>query len=194
MGMGKFKFKRGFKSESEKKALFYRKKLDLKKYDPLPSDRLAHHLRVKIIFPSNIPGMNAKLLSRVQSKNEWSAVTIQTETGNVIIHNDKHSLARQESDIMHELAHLICKHPFDALKIDQAGNICLRSYIEEYEKEAEWLGGCLQLNRESLLWSLSKRMDVNSISRHFCASKVMVTFRLNMTVVLRQYPYFDPFS
>ena len=189
-----FKYRRGFKTECEKYSNLYRKRLGLKSFNPLPAADLATYLEIKIICPSNIPGMNGSLLKKIQVKDDWSAITIQTETGIVIIHNDCHSKARQESDIMHELAHVICQHPFDGIKINHAGNINLRSYVEEYEKEAEWLGATLQLSREALIWALKRKMDYQKIMEHFSASEQMIRFRLNTSGVLYQYRYFDPFN
>mgnify|MGYP001465286761 CR=1 FL=1 len=193
MGLNNFKFRRGFKSDAEKKSTFYRNALKLNSHSPLPAKQLAEYLKIEVISPSKIIGMTDHLLNNINHSKEWSAVTIQIDEINLLlIHNEKNSLYRQESDIMHELAHVISGHAFDGIQLNES-SIILRNYNKSIEKEAEWLGACLQLNRESLLWALRKRMDINAISEHFCASKDMVTFRLNATGVTRQYPYFNPF-
>ena len=87
---------------------------------------------------------------------------------------------------MHEIAHVVCNHETpDTSRIDGV-DILLRSYNEQQEKEAEWLGGCLQLPREALLWHIKKNHSVKEIAEHFTASEKMVKFRINTTGVKRQ--------
>lgn len=79
----------------------------------LPAAELAQHLSVYLLTPADIPGMDpadiACLLRPGQSS--WSAVTVDTPTGLFVAYNATHSAARRESDVMHELAHVICAHP-----------------------------------------------------------------------------------
>jgi len=104
----------------------------------------------------------------------------------IIIHNNKNSKYRQESDLMHELAHVICEHETpDNRRID-GFEILLRNYNEQQEKEAEWLGGCLQLPRDALVWHIKRNLSVKEIAEVFSASQTMVRFRINSTGVNRQ--------
>ena len=87
---------------------------------------------------------------------------------------------------MHEIAHVICKHEkYESRRMDGV-DILLRTYDEQQEKEAEWLGGCLQLPREALLWHIQKNRSVKEIAEFFTASEKMVRFRMNSTGVKRQ--------
>lgn len=54
------------------------------------------------------------------------------------------------------------------------------------EAEAAYLGGCLQIPREGLLWALRRHMSTAEIARHFGASELMVRYRRNVTGVDRQ--------
>ena len=53
------------------------------------------------------------------------------------------SESRIQSDIMHELAHVLLGHKME--EINPSLGFPLRKYDQSQEDEAEWLGGCLQL-------------------------------------------------
>lgn len=76
--------------------------------------------------------------------SEWSALTIlNNEEKYIIIHNPTHSKLRQEKNIMHELAHIICKHKPEKLEPRENFPFLLRDYNNvDQEEEAKWLG-CL---------------------------------------------------
>ena len=102
-----------------------------------------------------------------------------------IIHNPTHSLARQESNIMHEVSHAICKHQLKELEYAIKGMVIpLREYDHVQEAEAEHLGACLQLPRTALVhhYCILKRSN-EQIAQIFNASKKMVSFRLSVTGV-----------
>ncbi len=185
--MSGFKFTRGFKKQSEEKAIFFRRELGLHPYDPLPAQRLSEYLNIKILTPSEILEKTSDCYKILISSKEWSALTLPCMSGNrIIIHNNKNSKYRQESDLMHELAHVICEHETpDNRRID-GFEILLRNYNEQQEKEAEWLGGCLQLPRDALVWHIKRNLSVKEIAEVFSASQTMVRFRINSTGVNRQ--------
>jgi Zn-dependent peptidase ImmA (M78 family) len=114
--------------------------------------------------------------------SEWSALTMKTKVGNrIIIHNTFHSELRQQSNIMHELAHVICKHEVDMAKYNFAVPFGMREFDPIQEEEAKCLGATLQISRPCLLWARKRSLSVQEISEHFKASSDMVTYRLNMT-------------
>lgn len=185
-----FEFKRGFKSNSEKISLDYRKTLGLQQHEPLSACDLANHLKIKIVTPKNIFPAKSESLRILSTSNNWSALTMPCKSGSrIIILNDKHSKARQESDLMHEIAHVILNHETSSSKKLDGFDILLRDYNEEQEKEAEWLGACLQLPRYALLYHLNKNHKTQEISVIFNASEQMVKYRINSTGVKKQYSY-----
>lgn len=190
MAVESFEFKKSFKSNSEKAALSYRKTLGFKPQDSLPAASLANHLNIKILTPVDVFPPNSESHRILMMSKEWSALTMSCKSGNrIIIFNDKHSIARQESDLMHELAHIICNHETSTSKKLDGIDILLREYNEEQEKEAEWLGGCLQLPREAILWHLKRNHKIQDIAKFFNASEQMVRYRINTTGVKRQIAY-----
>lgn len=125
-----------------------------------------------------------------EGSNNWSAVTIPIGRNKYwIIHNNTHTHSRQQSNLMHELAHIICGHKVDDAKLNLGLSGFLRDYNEEQENEAEWLGACLQLPRPALLWALKKGMSQNDIADYFNASIEMTRFRINITGVKSQLRY-----
>ena len=155
----KTQFKRGFKKWSDDKATELRVILDLTETSPLCAFDICNKLHIPIIEPNQIKGLSSNNLDILlnSGSSQWSAATIPiSESQNLIVHNPKHSSARQQSNLMHELAHIVCKHKVseDQMKLGLSG--FLRNHNKEQEDEAEWLGSCLQLPRPALLWALKK--------------------------------------
>lgn len=185
--------KRGFKAEAERISHQFRFELGLEYHEPLCGFKLANRLDIEVISPE-ILGLNSNELDVLMGNNSessgWSALTM-TDRKNVklIIHNTRASNARQQSDIMHELAHVICDH-----KIIVPKGIVLPSYMRYYDKfqeaEAEYLGSCLQLPRECLVWAVtSGNMSKREIATNYSASLQMVNYRINTTGINRQLKY-----
>ena len=114
----------------------------------------------------------------------WSAVTVMSFSSPTIIYNPVHSAARQQSNFMHEMAHLIEEH--EPSGFDWSKGLPCRSYDRAQEDEAAWLGGCLQIPRKAMLRAVSRGMDNETIARHYTASTQMVQFRRNVTGVDQQ--------
>lgn len=179
----------GFKTWAERQALEQRRILGLPPIAPLAGERLAAHHGIEIRSPRDIPGLSPDQIGWLlrDGPSDWSAITLQTRLGRLILLNTAHSAPRQQSDLMHELAHVLCGHE-PTTRIALAGSsFVLRSYDAELEQEAAWFGGCLQLPRSALCWALQRRMTVSQISEHFLASTDLIRFRHNMTGVGRQY-------
>ena len=178
----------GFKKASEERSLALRRELALSSTAPLPARVLAQYLGVSVISPEQIRGLRADDVKQLLEVDNWawSAVTIQFDLNTLIIYNSSHPAGRQESDIMHELAHVLCGH-IPA----QIGNLLgldfpLREFPDEQEEEAAWLAGCIQIPRGALLRAVSQKMSNSEIAQHYGASEQLVQFRRNVTGVDRQ--------
>ena len=177
--------KHGFKKDAERIAEDMRRLVGVPMEAPLPARVLARKLEVPVLEPGEIPGLPQKITNQLSFNFErnWSGVTIPVDGENLIIYNPTHLPERQESDIMHELAHILCKHK--PARIESAGFLpwkC-RTFDKEQEDQAAWLGGCLQIPRCALLAVLKQKLDNDAIAAHFRASPEMVRFRRNMTAV-----------
>lgn len=180
----------GFKTKAEGIAGRFRQELGLKEQMPLPALALAKHLNVRVIVPTDIPGITSEILDillKEPGKNQWSAAIYKKNEKKYIIHNPTHSSCRQESNLMHELAHAICGHELEGLETALHGCIVpLRKYNEVQEAEAECLGAILHLPQKALFHYhhiLKKTSD--EISSEFNASKEMVRFRMGTSGVTR---------
>lgn len=188
----KAKFKRGFKKWSDDKAIALREEIGLFASSPLCAFALCEHLKIPVLVPNQVKGLTIKHLDVLlnSGNSHWSAASVPLNDNNyIIIHNPNHSKARQQSNLMHEVAHILCKHKVKDDKLKLGLNGFLRHLDEEQENEAEWFGSCLQLPRPSLLWALKKNLKVEEIAILFNASVDMVGYRINVTGVKRQLSY-----
>ncbi len=146
----------------------------------MPAKDLAEHLSIGLLTPSIIEKLSEHhtdiLLRKDQSK--WSGATFKCDGRNFIIYNETHALARQESTIMHEIAHILCEHEPNVPLGLNGMSLLLRDHNAEHEAEAEWLGGCLQLPREGLIWALKKGMTNRDIADNYQASLTMTNYRI----------------
>jgi hypothetical protein len=177
--------RRGFKSQSERRSLEVRKTLGLGSIAALDARRLAEHLRVTVWSAADIPGLSAfdrcHLLEVAQ--NEWSAFVLVESARHLVVYNPQHSPARTNSDLMHELAHIILGHEFATPDETVDGHFLNGNYDEVQEAEANWLGGTLLLPRPALLWMRARKMPDGDAVRHFGVSQQMLTWRIRMTGV-----------
>jgi len=188
------KFKRGFKTWADKKSISIRLDLGLYASSHLSAFDLCKHLGIPVYLPNEISGLSNNHLDHLLNagSNSWSAVTIPLENNkHMIIHNPTHSPARQQSNLMHELAHILCGHTVSQDILDTGLTRLLRCHNDEQEKEAEWFGGCLQLPRVALVYCLKKNMSLDQIATYYNSSKEMVEFRLNMSGAKKQVAYIN---
>lgn len=173
----------GFKTEAERIAAEARRLVGLPARSPLSARALAKRLEVVVVGPLEIPDFPEHLASQmlVQHADRWSGFTFCVGEKRFIVHNTTHEPPRQESNIMHEVSHIWLKHKPDT--IEAAGRLpfAMRGFNVDQEDEAKWLGGCLQIPREALLWFLRRRFDNVAIAAHFNASEEMVRWRRNVT-------------
>jgi len=176
---------RGFKTRAENISLQVRRELKISKTDPLACEALAEHLGVSLWKPIDIVGLStpvrALLLRR--AKDSWSAITVSYGGVDSIIYNSSHSKARQSSDIMHELSHILLGHEPGKIIISPKVNVALRDYNENQEDEAAWLSGCLLLPRETLLFIRRTGMSDEETLEKYRVSRDLLNYRTNVTGV-----------
>ncbi len=179
---------RGFKSRAENMSLQIRRELQLTKTDPLACEVFAEHLGVLLWKPSDIAGLATHVITLLlrKARDSWSAVTVSYGGIDVIIFNSSHSKARQSSDIMHELSHILLSHEPSKIILSPKVSIALRDYNEDQEDEAAWLAGCLLLPRDALLYITRNGMSEDETMEKYNVSRDLLNYRINVTGVIYQ--------
>lgn len=180
--------KRGFKTWCENAAGGYRAELGLSEVEPLPPDRLAHHLGVKVWRPEDVPGVSASALDQLTriDPGNWSAVTLRFAADSLVIVNSTHAATRRSSSLAHELAHIILGHDASRVDVSKDGHLLLQSFDRAQEAEADWLSATLLVPREALLWALDHLTSSNEVGQYFGVSHDLLNWRRRMTGVDKQ--------
>jgi len=180
---------RGFKTKCENMSLGFRKELGLKKTDPMSPALLADHLSVKLYTPNDIKGLSPAFCQILlgKGKDAWSAITLSLDGTDVLIYNPTHSKARQASDMMHELSHIIIGHEAGKIIMSTDSKYSLRSYKQDQEDEANWLAGCLLLPREATAFIKRAGLDDDEACDRYGVSQALLDFRIKVTGVNYQY-------
>ncbi len=182
--------KRGFKSKAEKLAMNYREALGIHPCAPLCAHKLAEYLEAPVYSATEFltqPDQIELLSGENGNACGWSALTMITHAGNrIIIHNTYHSTSRQQSDLMHELAHIICNHEHGQHNYDFDIPFGMREFNPLQEEEAKCLGSTLQLASPCLLWAVKRNFSYEEIANYFDASMDMVKYRMNMTGIAKR--------
>jgi hypothetical protein len=177
--------RRGLKSQSERRSLEIRRALGLASIAPLDARRLAEHLAVTLWSAADIPGLppfdRHHLL--VAARDEWSAFVILERGRYLVVYNPEHSAGRTNSDLMHELAHIMLGHELAMPEETIDGHFLNGNYDEVQEAEANWLGGTLLLPRAALLWMRTRQMSDATATDYFGVSLQMLHWRIRMTGV-----------
>ncbi|MHB8630030.1 MAG: recombinase family protein [Aggregatilineales bacterium] len=155
----------------------------------LPETRLTSDAIEGITSARDIPKAPAEILTQLlqADPSSWSAFTIVHERkGTYIFYNPTHSKGRHESNVLHEISHLLCNHEPSKFVAFDGISYSLRTCNPEQEEEATWVCGCLKLPRKCLLWAVGQRMSNSDIAHHFLTNIDLVRFRRNVTGVDRQ--------
>ncbi len=182
-------FRRGFKSWCEKTAASLRAKRGLTSSAPLPARVLGEELDVEIITPHDLQDLQSECAGRLLNDHSecWSAITIPSGRKPLIIYNSAHSPARQNSDLMHELSHILLNHEPGMTFVDPNSGLALRSHDKAQEEEAAWLAGCLLLPRDALIKIKRTNWTEQQACEMYLVSLQMLGYRMNTSGVNIQH-------
>jgi hypothetical protein len=175
--------RRGFKAEAERLAVRIRAELKVAADRRVDVDELALHVGVEVASADSLVSIeDLERLDRLQP-GCFSAATLHLPNGRVVAVTNPVgcSPARRDSDLAHELAHIILKH--DARSVDRIGDLTFFECDPEQEDEANWLGGCLLLPRPLLLIEARRGLGVEQIADRHEVSLEMARFRYNASGV-----------
>ena len=177
--------RRGFKAEAERLAKDIWGEMGLTPSDRMDAVKLAEHTGC-IVRPADALVDIRKLeeLHRIQDDAFFACTFEVPGSRYAIVFNPLMSDTRRNSDIAHEVAHIVLGHSFS--RLERLGNIAFLSCDERQEKEAAWLSGCLLLPRFALIHDLRKRRTPSTIAGNRILSQKMVSYRVRVTGAERQ--------
>lgn len=183
------KFERGFISYADRLSVTLRTELGLQANEPLCPWRLAEHLNVAIYKLSLLP-VDAAVLQVVTSgakDNSFSAAVCYDGCAAFILHNDGHNIKRQASDIAHELAHILLRHPANN-PFDPNG---CRDFSAQHEAEAERLGPNLLISDSAAVRAyalISENIEsFDTLSDSWGVTKDILNMRINLSGARKRY-------
>jgi Zn-dependent peptidase ImmA (M78 family) len=157
--------------------------MDRTPIQPLRALDVAQHYDVIVWSPLDIRGISSADLHHLLNagQEEWSGFTVRLNARHLIVVNAAQSGRRQNSVVMHELAHIILGHELTNAIITGAGHLVPSTYDQNQEDEAAWLGGTLLLPRPALLWMRRRRLSDEEAADHFAVSPDLLRWRIRMT-------------
>ena len=175
----------GFKASANRIAIGLRSQLGLASQAPINVHTLAAHLGIMIVPLSAFREWCAEQVAQLTKRNssEFSASLISFGDGRrmVIVNND-HSPARQNSDIAHEIGHTLLAHPLEVL----SSMIGCRDFDPDLENEANQFAGYLLVPNEAARSIFKSGMDMEMAQTTYEVSRQMLDWRLNMSGARRQ--------
>ena len=158
----------------------------LKPSDPMDARKLAKHVGCIVRSASQLVDIEKlKALRRIQD-NAFFACTFELPGGrHAIVYNPLMAATRRNSDIAHEVAHIVLGHRLS--RLEWLNKVAFLSCDKQQEEEAIWLAGCLLLPRFALANDLAKHMETETIAGNRVLSKDMVNYRVRVTGVARQF-------
>ena len=177
--------RRGFKAEAERLAARTLAQFGAQPDRPVDVRALATHLRVAVLSAADV--INIADLNELEAlqPGAFSAATFHLPGERVVaVYNPLNEQGRTNSDIAHELAHILLNH--DVREVQQLAGHTFFTCDPEQEEEANWLAGCLLLPRPLLLREAYAGASVDSLAARYNVSPTMARFRLNASGVLLQ--------
>lgn len=150
--------------ECERLAIKVRRKVGLWAYEPLPARILAEQLRIRLLTPSDL-GMAIEDVQQAECSIGWSAITVLTDP-QIVIYHPHVNIIQFESNIMHELAHILRGHQPEQLGLISDFRVA-RKYSKLQEFEADMLGLYLQLPNVAIQYAKQKMLTISEVSKRF---------------------------
>lgn len=176
--------RRGFKAHAEREATRVRKELALSSHDRLDPRALARHLKISVVDAAELVSLkDLEDLERVQAF-AFSAATFDIAGRKIIVVSPLRNTGRQNSDIAHELAHVMLGH--DLSEIREVEGMPFRTCRPDEEEEATAFGGTLLLPRPLLLSAARRQATIEQIAEQYDVTVEMARFRYNTTGVGKQ--------
>jgi Zn-dependent peptidase ImmA (M78 family) len=176
--------RRGFKAEAERQAEQVRAEMGKRPAEPVDAFELATHVGASVRRADELTSLEKLQTLEDIQPGAFSACTFRIGDKSVIVYNPITSPGRTQSDVAHEVAHIILKH--DMKTVHKMAGMTFFTCDPEEEQEANWLAGCLLLPRRLLYIAARRGMQGADIASAYNVSDQMANYRLRTTGVLRQ--------
>jgi Zn-dependent peptidase ImmA (M78 family) len=175
---------RGFKAEAERTAAQVRAELGLNEHDTVDIKVVAELRGVRVVPATElVPRARLEEIESIQAY-AFSACTFDLNGRHVIVFNPIRSPERTNSDIAHELAHLLLVH--DLAEVQYLDGVPFRTCRADEEEQATALGGTILLPRRLLIREANRGATIESVATANTVTEDMARFRWNTTGVARQ--------
>ncbi len=174
----------GFKAEAERISAAVRQELGLSVHDRLRPLALAQHLRVRVRSLSKMEGYGftpSDIAELLDPETRFSALTVLRGGRPLVVFNPLHSPQRRANDVVHELSHVLRKHP-PRPAIGCGG---CRAWDDRYEEEATWLSGALLVPRDGAFMWIRRGIPLADGATHFGVTEDLFRWRAQKTGVIR---------
>ncbi len=176
---------RGFKAEAERLAKDIWSAMRLTPSDCMDAVDLAKHVGCVVRSADALVDIaKLKELKRIQDDAFFACTFKLPGDRHAIVFNPLMPDTRRNSDVAHEVAHIVLDHRLS--RLERLGNVAFLSCDKQQEEEAAWLSGCLLLPRFALSHDVTKRMASKTIAENRVLSNDMVDYRVRVTGVARQ--------
>lgn len=176
-------FRRGFKSQCERRSVEFRKHLGSSPTAPLSAEDLAHSLGIVVWSTLQIAGIPSEHLEVLNdlADDSWAALTLRISSSNLIVYKPVPSTGRRNNVVMHELAHIILGHDLAQACLLDNGSLVPGNFNQDQEDEADWLAGTLLLPRPALLSIRERNLVDAEACQEYQVSQDMLNWRVRMT-------------
>ena len=176
--------RRGFKAEAERLAKQVRSDMGIKPSGRLDAMKLALHAGAEVQRADDLTSRDKLEALEALQPGAFSACTFHVGERRVVVYNTLASDGRTQSDIAHEIAHILLEH--DLQTVQELSGLSFFTCDPDEEQEANWLAGCLLLPRPLVLRAAQRGLDAADMARQYGVSETMAAFRLRSTGVMRQ--------
>ncbi len=176
--------RRGFKAEAERQSEKARTEMGKRPSDHVDALDFATHVKAEVRRADELTSPEKLETLEELQPGAFSACTFTVGEKHIIVYNPFSSPGRTQSDVAHEVAHIMLKHEMKT--VEMIAGLTFFTCDPEEEQEANWLAGCLLLPRRLLYLAARRGMRAPEIAEQFTVSEQMAAFRLRTTGVLRQ--------
>jgi Zn-dependent peptidase ImmA (M78 family) len=171
--------RRGFRKEAEEYAEEFRAELGLEPHSPLSALGLAAMLEIPVTALSEHPTIPVEIKAFFQGRgnSRFSATSLAKGCYREILHNDYQHPNRQNSNIMHELAHIILGHPPHSPMLDDG----CRNFDPIAEQEANQLGFTMLIPKPAALFAVEAFRTRADAANYFGVSLPLLQHRIQIT-------------